>query len=335
MVDMKNNYLLSALLSVFIVSSCTTYYYVQTEVGNDLSVDRNVHASGKDKANVEFPFYLSDGWTVSKVSESIEIDFYDVREKMEYVAHKNASSIGEVNVAGMETVEKRFRWFYTFYNYRAVFDGLRDRLPLSFEGYFTEEQLELFFRGSAPPGDWNGIEMYCLLDSITRNFAEWYSDATYFVMCDVFGSFCTHGQVEVLKASKNRFMEGLEHEAMFAMRPDEFEDRLAAIAPEAGFGKVYEDNSREIAAAYERETEIIDCFEHSFMFSVDMPGRYVAGNAESFIDDVPAWKVDAYRLMYGDLILEATSRKANLWAFILTFAVIALLLQIFGKLFSK
>lgn len=332
---MKISHVFIVILQFFVVNSCTTYYYVRTDIGNDLSTDRNVHASGMDKAHVDFPFDVSDGWAVSEVSEVMEIDFYDVNEKMEYVAHKNASSIGEVNVAGMETVEKRFRWFYTFYDYRAVFDGLRDRLPLSFEGYFTEEQLELFFRGSAPPGDWNGIEMYILLDSITRNFAEWYSDATYFVMCDVFGPFCTHGQVEVLNASKNRFMEGLEHEAMFAMRPDEFEDRLAAIAPEAGFGKVYEDNSREIDAAYERETEIIDRFEHSFMFSVDMPGRYVAGNAESFIDDAPAWKVDAYRLMYGDLILEATSRKANLWAFILTFAVIALLLQIFGKLFSK
>lgn len=335
MVDMKNNHLLSALLSVFIVSSCTTYYYVQTEVGNDLSVDRNVHASGKDKAHVEFPFYLSDGWTVSKVSESIEIDFYDVREKMEYVAHKNASSIGEVNLAGMESIDKRFRWFYTYYDYRAVFDGLRDRLPIPFEGYFTEEQLELYFRGSTPPGDWNGIEMYCLLDSITRNFAEWYSDATYFVMCDVFEPFCTSGQIEALNALKDRFMEGMEHEAMFAMRPDEFEERLAAIAPEAGFGKVYEDNSREIEAAYEIKTETLDCFESSYMFAIDMPGGYLDGNAENFIDDNPAWKVDAYRLMCGDLILEATSRKVNLWAFILTFAVIALLLQIFGKLFSK
>ena len=64
---------------------------------------------------------------------------------------------------------------------------------------------------------------------------------------------------------------------------------------------------------------------------MDMPGRYVDGNAENFIDGNSSWKVDAYRLMYGGLVLEATSRKANIWAFILTFAVIAFILQAFSK----
>ena len=43
----------------------------------------------------------------------------------------------------------------------------------------------------------------------------------------------------------------------------------------------------------------------------------------------------SYRLMDEDLVLEATFRTLNVWAFVLTFALILLLLQVFAKLFSK
>ena len=66
-----------------------------------------------------------------------------------------------------------------------------------------------------------------------------------------------------------------------------------------------------------------------------MPGEYFEGNAVDFIDGLPAWKVDAYRLLAGDLVLEATFRKANIWTFVLTFAVIAAILQAFSKLFDR
>ena len=60
-----------------------------------------------------------------------------------------------------------------------------------------------------------------------------------------------------------------------------------------------------------------------------------AENAVDFIDGSPVWKVDGYRLMDEDLVLEATFRTLNIWAFVLTFALILLLLQVFAKLFSK
>jgi hypothetical protein len=39
--------------------------------------------------------------------------------------------------------------------------------------------------------------------------------------------------------------------------------------------------------------------------------------------------------MSGDLKLIATSRQVNVWAFLVTFAAIALLLQVFAKVFAK
>ncbi len=341
---MKTVYLLVAILLMIIVNSCTTYYYVYTDVAKNLDVKRSVYTSSADGSSVDFPFVISGRWSISKLPEAYEVDFCDAVVKMTHEA-SSSGRVGDVSLAGKdglnpllkpsENLDKRFRWFYTYYDYSAEFEGLKDRLPLPFEGYLTDEQLELFFRGANPPEGWNGVEMYCLLDDINQNFAKWHSDATYYVMCGIFKPYCTKQQIVALYTLKYRFMEGMERDIMFAMKPDEFEDRLAAVLPESGFGNIYEDNSEAIDQAYEKETEIIGCFETAFMYTVNLPGRYVAGNAVDSLGSSPTWKVDAYRLMAGDLKLIATSRQVNLWAFLVTFAAIALLLQVFAKVFAK
>ena len=341
---MKTVYLLVAILLMTIINACTAYYYVRTDVAKNLDVKRSLYASSADGSSVDFPFVISGCWSISKLPEAYEVDFYDTKVKM---THEAASSgrVGDVTLAGKdglnpllkpsENLDKRFRWFYTYYDYSAEFEGLKDMLPLPFEGYLTDEQLELFFRGANPPEGWNGVEIYCLLDDINQNFAEWYSDASYYVMCDIFKPYCTKQQVVALDTLKYRFVEGPEREIMFAMKPDEFEDRLAAVLPESGFGNIYEDNSEAIDQAYEKETEIIGCFETAFMYTVNLPGKYMAGNAVDSPGSSPTWKVDAYRLMAGDLKLIATSRQVNVWAFLVTFAAIVLLLQVFAKVFAR
>lgn len=341
---MKTVRLFVVILFINIVNSCTTYYYVRTDVSRNLTVDRSVYASSADGTSVDLPLSQPALWNMSRLSEAMEVDFYDTKEKMTHKASRSGKIEDVVLMSEAaenplltpsESLDKRFRWFYTYYDYSAEFKGLKDRLPLPFEGYITEEQLELFFRGANPPEGWNGVEIYCLLDDINQNFAKWHSDATYYVMCDVFEPYCTKQQVVALDTLKNRFMEGVEREVMFAMKPDEFEDRLAAVLPESGFGNIYESNSEAIDKAYEEATGIIRCFEMSFMYTVAMPGRYVAGNAAELIDGYPTWKIDAYRLMIGDLKLSVTSRQVNVWAFLLTFAAIVLLLQVFAKVFAR
>lgn len=341
---MKTVYLFVAILLMTIINACTACYYVRTDVAKNLDVKRSVYASSADGSSVDFPFVISGRWSISKLPEAYEVDFYDTKVKMTHEA-SSSGRIEDVSLAGKnelntllkpsENLGKRFRWFYTYYDYSAEFEGLKDMLPLPFEGYLTDEQLELFFRGANPPEGWNGVEMYCLLDDINQNFARWHSDATYYVMCGIFKQYCTEQQIVALDTLKYRFMEGKEREIMFAMKPDEFEDRLATLLPESGFGNIYEDNADAIDQAYEKETEIIGCFETAFMYTVNLPGKYMAGNAVDSLGSSPTWKVDAYRLMSGDLKLIATSRQVNVWAFLVTFAAIALLLQVFAKVFAK
>ena len=160
---MKTARIFVAILSVVLVNSCTTYYYVRTDVSKNLDVERSVYASSADGSSVDFPFDMTEDWKVSMLPESLEVDFYDAQEKMTCQA-SCSGRIMDVALASKdvpnpllrpsESLDKRIRWFYTYYDYNAQFKGLKEMLPLPFDGYITDEQVEIFFRGANPPEGW-------------------------------------------------------------------------------------------------------------------------------------------------------------------------------------
>jgi len=335
------------LLAITFASSCSTYCYIETCFADDMSVRRSVYTDSSSWRTKDLSFLPPSKWKHSEISDPFDIDFYDVVHEMNHVSAAYADDISSVSFLSSteplenpvlcpeETITRRFRWFYTYYDYRAVFRSLNYKLPLSFEGYLTEEQKKLFFTGKNPPEGWNGVEMYCLLDKVNSSFADWYSDVVYLTMCNLFEPYCSDVQIDALYSCKQVFMEETERKLIFAMTPMGFEEILKEIAPHAGFGNIFSENEDELTEKYDEKTEIFSYFSYSFLHRLDMPGKYYDGNATSFIDAEPVWKVDAFRLLDGDLVLMATFRKLNIWVFVLTFSIIILLLQYFSKLFSK
>lgn len=344
---MKYREVLISLLALMMVNSCASYYYVATDVDKDMSVCREVFANSTENNAADMRFMPSGVWTRAEVGKPFEIDFYDDVQEMNVMCRAEKDDMSDLKFtpdssqirnplfAPEEKIGKRFRWFYTYYDYSARFSSLSESLPLSLDGYMTPEQRKLFFKGQDPADGWNGVEMYYLLDDVNRKFVEWYSDAVFYTMCDMFEPYCTEAQKAFLNRSKAGFVEGVDKDILMVMEPSGFASRLDEIAPAEGFGKIYAANAEQLDAAYEEKAEVISFFEYSFLYRMQMPGRYFEGNAVDFIDGNPVWKVDCYRLMDEDLVLEATFRTLNVWAFVLTFALILLLLQVFAKLFSK
>ena len=140
---------------------------------------------------------------------------------------------------------------------------------------------------------------------------------------------------KVIGGIADEFMKDMDRTLIFAMEPDDFVERLSEVHPDAGFDEVLGNNRDAVDSLYQKESELISYFGYSFVFNTRMPGRYYDGNAVDFIDGNPSWKVDAFRLMEDDLVLEAVTRKLNVWVFVLTFVLIILLLQLFAKVFAR
>ena len=64
-------------------------------------------------------------------------------------------------------------------------------------------------------------------------------------------------------------------------------------------------------------------FNDCILSEIRLPGKLVSTNASAFNCGNPQWKIDGYRLLYDDLVLEATSRKVNIWAFAVTFVLLS------------
>lgn len=343
---MKLSEILVSALAVIIVNSCSSYYYVVTDVGKDLSVDRMVYVETSDGRS-SAGFISPEVWSESAMDDPFEVDFYDRMCLMGKVYRAESDKIsglsfqpdqdhnGNPLFSPTETLDKKFRWFYTYYGYTARFKSLKDMLPLSLDGYITPAQRTLFFNGQEPPQGWNGIEMYYLLDDVNSKFAEWYSDAVFLALQNMVRPYCSETQTELLNNCRDDFMTDLDRTEVFIMEPDDFVARLVEIYPDTGFDKVYDDNAGSLKSVYEKEAVLISYFGYSFIYTMEMPGKYYEGNAVDFIVGNPSWKVDAFRLIDEDLVLEAVSRKLNVWAFVLTFALIILLLQIFAKVFAR
>lgn len=341
---MKLRDLVISILAVTSINSCTSYYYVVTDVERDLSVVRTVHMENEDYLS---DFISKDVWSGPEDNPSFEVDFYDqvslmkkkYRSRAEDISRlsfqPDHSQVGNPLFTPMENVSIRFRWFYTYYDYQARFKSLNDMLPLDLDGYITQEQRKLFFRGGDPPQGWNGLEMYYVLDDLTKRFAQWYSDAVFYTLRDIMRPYCTRMQADMLDGCKDDFIRDMDRDMLLVMEPDSFVERLEEIYPDAGFDRVYSANQQSLKDEYEKASRLMSYFGYSFVYSIDMPGRYYDGNALNFIGENPSWKVDAFRLLDGDLVLEAVYRKMNVWAFMLTFALIILVLQIFAKVFSR
>ena len=74
---MKRNILISLLLVMFINSCVTYYYYVDTDVLGDMSVDRKVYASSLNDHGPDMTFVKSGEWKDIKVAKPFNVDFYD------------------------------------------------------------------------------------------------------------------------------------------------------------------------------------------------------------------------------------------------------------------
>ena len=79
------------------------------------------------------------------------------------------------------------------------------------------------------------------------------------------------------------------------------------------------------------EEQLTAPFFYAMLYQVRMPGRLTSANTDLMDDGIPVWKVDGFRLLAGDLTIEATSRRANP----LGFALLGLVLLASAVIFFR
>jgi len=296
---------------VLLLASCSTGYVVTDNVSRHLDGTRVVLSA--DTSTLGTSIY--GHWQRETLAERQVVDFRTFRDTMRY-AYSQAIPLGGWSVQDdslsrmlcpQVTVSRHFRWFFTRYRYQAVFAAM-DSLPVPVSEYLTEEEQHMLFQPSSLPADWNGADMYALLDDLNTKYVRWW------------GHCCFEKEYEMyycMADSMQRSLLAQYHDTLLTLvLADLFKDeresmeRKARLFPELDFvGRDESVNDVPSDVIAWKNT----CFESQdrVLWRVALPG----GRTNEFM-------VSSERLIMGDYAVCFDSCTLNWWAIILTLLLV-------------
>jgi hypothetical protein len=296
---MKMNKIIFCLLASAMLSSCfSKKYTITTQVDNAGSGRRDVFLQGDTIFSKRF-----------RSVDDLAADL--INEKIFHIAK--------------ESLTKRFRWFYTYYAYTAVYPELNDKGRVPMEKYLNKDEQKFYLQGdiSAFSGI-TGMELKELLDDIESRFMEWYNRSMYEEWLEVILYFTEAGFQASLSAAKDTlftinekyFREqnnypGLNLKDIFPMLDSYFET--------SRFSNLYAANSQKMDDMLTERTKVVDeLLNFSIQYELILPGKILIANTGLREDGKLVWEINMLKFLSDDYTLAAESRKANGWAFAVT-----------------
>ena len=340
------------LLSATLFSSCAAYHYSVTRVNDDLSLTRTVyvHADSAALTGEKFAdgfFFDTEEWQLQPVDTPFVMDFYGETGIMNVSAGRKYGSLpdgtayqakeaemrGNPLLSPEESLHKTFCWFFTRYDYSIKYDAIDD-IPIPITGYLDSLELDALLREGSLPRYWNGIEVYSSLDELNDKFFKWYGDNIFKMTYDVVYGFSDE-QMRILMKEYSEDVRKTVKDAT-TIKPDILCKVFDEVSGKSLFADMYFERKSEIDEAYARGMVIPEhYFSVAFLNELSMPGRLVWTDAPQVVDGKPRWKADAYRLLAGEMMVNASFRKANAVPLAITFILISVLFYIlFRRLFN-
>lgn len=228
------------------------------------------------------------------------------------------------------SLDKKFRWFYTYYTYQETYPKLKtlDRIPL--DKYMTKAEAELWFNGKHDMlKGMNGVEIKDYITRIEGNYNNWFGhnfwDAEYEVLLN------NYSLLKGLNISKERLE--IAKDSVFNKNIDKFK----TLEDDPDFGKCMDEyfQTKAFSDFYNQKGNPLKQFEDEFgkmtflkYFESDMeyrlimPGKILQADNAVMYGDTLSWKLTAYRMVYSDYAINAQSRKTNNWAFIVSALIV-------------
>jgi hypothetical protein len=316
--------IITALGMMSALSACSTTYLISTDIARDGSTTREL--TEKRGTNKE-PFLsdFDDTWTVN-INDSVTM----MKKKTRNIGQLSEGfTFKEQNrplATPVESLKKRFRWFYTRYDFKAVYPEITDKGEIPLNSYLDAPTAALWFRGdiSAFRG-MNGVELKETLDEADEAFARWFGRSIYEIYSDVVAEFTQDDQLSRRLAAEREkvFADNKKIIEPFELTIEEVCGILDNHFSTGYFAKLYDENKTAMESRAEELTKTIKLFETDILYSLAMPGEVVSTNGSLSSDGRLEWKVDGWRILASNYTLEASSRVPNYWAWIVTLLAIA------------
>jgi len=218
------------------------------------------------------------------------------------------------------SLDKKFRWFYTYYKYRETYPKIETGFKIPIEKYVTHDEAMYWFTGvpNIMQG-MNGVEMMEYGSDIENKLRQWFNlnlwNAEYTFL------LANYDKMKDKPVSKERlanlqdtiFNAKVNSAEKFKMKhilDDYFKTDV--------FSVFWKSNDSQMEKYENFNQGFLNYFTKTFTYKLVLPGKIIQPNNAIVQGDTLIWKLTAYRMIPANYVIEAQSRKANVWAFILT-----------------
>jgi hypothetical protein len=303
-----------------------------------------------------FPVDLDSCWKISWTYLTPEIhtnwpvenwkwDKNDTTKELTFTARrdfKNAKEMGDQfrfrkshewhDLKSSCVLDKKFRWFYTYYNYKEIYSQIKTFDNVPFSKYMTNDEASFWFTGEPNMlKGLNGIEIREYIGDLENKYNSWFAHNLWNV--EYKALLTNYDLLDPKPMSKLRLEQArdsvFEKNMSFKNNGEmelEMNQCLDNYFKTTTFSTLW--NKKESPMKKFEDTldslQFIEYFIPSVKYKMMMPGEIIDPKNAITQGDTLVWNLTAYRMVYGDYEITAQSRKANAWAFIVSGLVILL-----------
>lgn len=321
-----------ALIFLLLLSACENQVSMKTKVQEDGSLEKMItfEKAHRDRAQQNmFGIHEQTGWSTT-ITE-LEADDNN-KYRIEF--QKNFTSVDEVNLELDKetdtlfrihsTFEKQFRWFYTYIRYTETIRPINRFKLISPDDYFNQEDHAFIDR---LPGEGTAISKAdsVFLEGLNEKISERFVNMAFYyeinkILNDV-----------VLKNNLDKnWLDTLKNDTDLASdiiesfkgnnennKLDQVIDSLIHNNPKA------EEDLEELLNELEKRRDFMSAaYYATYRIEVQLPWEIVNSNADSLSGNTVTWRPLATKFAIKDYTMHAESRKLNMWAVIVSLAVL-------------
>lgn len=332
------------------LGGCPDTKNVTTTINRDGSCVRTIgnfdprEFKGIDSIKHDIPIPIDESWKLVAIDDSAAV----LKKGFGSVAELDAlydSDESEIKMYKRKvTLDKKFRWFHTFFQYRESYDGLLTEIPIT--EYMTLQEADVF--KSSNPEDHPMLvkleekSQNSLSDNIEERFGYWLHDNIYSLafndIIEIADSLkiLDYRNVDV-KALKDTVKKIIENESKKIINFD-FEDDLDMVDLAKLIGsQVHLDSVSKIKLSGHVENAKLDERYENWLLAdianghnnqVILPGQLIDTNAERINGDTLVWHMNSIKFIDADYTMFAESRVTNNWAFLVSGFILAVAIMI-------
>lgn len=309
------NYLLGINIALLmIIAVGCNEYTTKTKINADGSCQRTVTVEGEisNIAEAPFPIPTDKSWNIlTKKSEKDS-------SKNIYTASKSFNSVEDLSkeykspnkIQVQIKFEKKFRWFYTYYEYEETYKSFFPYKSIPLNKYLSVAEYKSYLDGDTSKTLEDKLEKYS-----GENYLEYF-------LTELIKESRKNGIGEINEASikKNRSLisEHIDH--------SDNTDELVLFLQNIFKNKklfVLKPFLEKITKEIDKNLEWVSSAEGTYTNQINMPGIILTTNSKSVTGNNVEWKLDAKRFQFEDMKMMVESRTANVSMFIITGILIA------------